>query len=351
MRNTLDNMWCFTDGAQFVAKALDPAADPTVVLNWSATLPGAVGMIRCPALRIRKPAVQNAGCDECKAYPIIGAGYFCTGRHDYDLCGACEGKSIQPFPTVKYYVNTQRPGRFTLTCHTAPSDVASNPTYHFNPKFAHTGISCSVCGASPIIGARFKCLVRTEYDLCATCEAAAVVVPGNPPHAMLKLYDPKHHPACVVYSSRGLGSTHTHTSAVLPHMLSPEAPGALAGEDCEFDPVLTAPGELSQSSPAAAAETSISQAKMKPSFAVTCTSVPALNGTYVEDYDDHYIDRDGGPNVLQKHPMDSVWCISNGSYFLAMAEDRAETAAAVMEWKCFIGRGLRKCADMSVTST
>jgi hypothetical protein len=343
--NILDNTWCITDGSRFVAKALDAAADPTAVLNWTATLPGAMGMSRCPALRIRKPAVQSAGCDECKAYPIIGAGYYCTGRHDYDLCAACEGKSIQPFPTVKYYINSQRPGKFTLTCHTAPTDIASNPTYHFNPKFAHTGITCNVCKASPIIGARFKCMVRTDYDVCSTCETAAVVA-GSPLHAMLKLYDPKHHPATVVYAPRWRESIYTHTGSLLPHMLSPEMPGALAGEDCEFDPVYTAPSESSQ--PAAAP---ITQAKSAAGFVVTCVSVPALNGTYVEDYEDHFIDRDGGPNVLLKHPMDSVWCITNGNFFLAMAEDRAATAAGVKEWKCFIGRGLRKCVDMSVTST
>ena len=35
----------------------------------------------------------------------------------------------------------------------------------------HTGILCFNCNACPIVGKRFKCLICTEYNLCANCEA------------------------------------------------------------------------------------------------------------------------------------------------------------------------------------
>jgi len=48
-------------------------------------------------------------CDECSAHPIVGVRYKCAIRKDYDLCAACEGKRIQPYPMVKIYSPQQAP--------------------------------------------------------------------------------------------------------------------------------------------------------------------------------------------------------------------------------------------------
>ena len=40
------------------------------------------------------------------------------------------------------------------------------------PVAVHVAISCDGCGMSPIIGIRFRCTSRDNYDLCAACEAA-----------------------------------------------------------------------------------------------------------------------------------------------------------------------------------
>jgi len=39
-------------------------------------------------------------------------------------------------------------------------------------KTVHKGVSCNLCGVSPIVGNRYKCTVCYDYDLCDSCENA-----------------------------------------------------------------------------------------------------------------------------------------------------------------------------------
>jgi len=34
----------------------------------------------------------------------------------------------------------------------------------------HHGVTCDACNMYPIIGSRFKCMVRSDFDLCENCE-------------------------------------------------------------------------------------------------------------------------------------------------------------------------------------
>lgn len=54
----------------------------------------------------------------------------------------------------------------------------------------HRGITCDQCGMSPIIGSRYKCTVRYDFDLCEGCEAKV-----EQPYPMLKYYQPNEGPA------------------------------------------------------------------------------------------------------------------------------------------------------------
>lgn len=49
----------------------------------------------------------------------------------------------------------------------------------------HAKIRCNACGVSPIIGIRYKCTGRVDYDLCASCEASS-----DHPFPMLKMVEP-----------------------------------------------------------------------------------------------------------------------------------------------------------------
>lgn len=50
----------------------------------------------------------------------------------------------------------------------------------------HRGVMCDACGVGPIIGIRYKCTGRDDYDLCSECEART-----EQPFPMLKMYEPK----------------------------------------------------------------------------------------------------------------------------------------------------------------
>lgn len=53
----------------------------------------------------------------------------------------------------------------------------------------HLGVACDGCGVAPILGARYKCTVRKNFDYCAACEATK-----DHPHAFLKINDPAQAP-------------------------------------------------------------------------------------------------------------------------------------------------------------
>jgi hypothetical protein len=61
----------------------------------------------------------------------------------------------------------------------------------------HEHVRCDGCGMCPIIGARFKCTVREDFDLCEACEAAT-----EQPYPMIKIYDADHKPDIIMVAIR-----------------------------------------------------------------------------------------------------------------------------------------------------
>mmetsp|Transcript_8891 Transcript_8891/g.13329 ORF Transcript_8891/g.13329 Transcript_8891/m.13329 type:complete len:708 (+) Transcript_8891:158-2281(+) len=172
-------------------------------------------------------------CDECGARPICGIRYKCTGRYDYDLCTACERQKPQPYPMVKVYSPEQCPGGLvvhskylndscgrrpdaTIECdidipeglgflrsllHPIPgarcgwrerARQENSGIYHPEAPPRHRHVRCNGCGAKPIVGIRYMCTVRPDYDLCETCEAK------DTPHEypMMKVYYPEQAQGC-----------------------------------------------------------------------------------------------------------------------------------------------------------
>mmetsp|Transcript_6149 Transcript_6149/g.11543 ORF Transcript_6149/g.11543 Transcript_6149/m.11543 type:complete len:1190 (-) Transcript_6149:311-3880(-) len=60
-------------------------------------------------------------------------------------------------------------------------------------KAVHKAIVCDACGCNPLVGVRYKCSVRPDFDLCEACEAV-----DNSPHAFLKIKTPEMSPAAIL---------------------------------------------------------------------------------------------------------------------------------------------------------
>ena len=171
-------------------------------------------------------------CDGCHADPIIGPRYTCKVREDYDLCEVCEMNKTEPYestrvegtallttelshqlPSTEPSLSTMKVSITTsssyqpLSANDNISDTDDDSSHNnTNDKDSrshdgssadgvdmedssrtevihqlkhissiktrtHHGYSCDGCGVDTIIGARYHCTVRDDYDLCETCEA------------------------------------------------------------------------------------------------------------------------------------------------------------------------------------
>lgn len=56
----------------------------------------------------------------------------------------------------------------------------------------HLNVACDGCNVCPIVGPRYKCSVRKNFDLCAKCEER-----GEHPYAFLKINNPDQAPTAI----------------------------------------------------------------------------------------------------------------------------------------------------------
>ena len=57
-------------------------------------------------------------------------------------------------------------------------------------KVVHTNYTCDNCGVNPIVGIRYKCSFRPNYDLCQKCELDLQPLQ----YAMIKIRNPNQPP-------------------------------------------------------------------------------------------------------------------------------------------------------------
>jgi hypothetical protein len=68
-----------------------------------------------------------------------------------------------------------------------------------------------------------------------------------------------------------------------------------------------------------------------PAIRIACCDLPEVDAVYVREHQDHYVAR-SGPNALLKHPVEDVWCVTNGDFFILMATEVAADPTAVKQW-------------------
>lgn len=69
----------------------------------------------------------------------------------------------------------------------------------------HDHVTCDGCGLSPIVGNRYKCSVREDFDLCEKCECAQ-----PQPYPMVKIYAKEQAPAGIFIALRDHQHQHHH---------------------------------------------------------------------------------------------------------------------------------------------
>jgi len=79
--------------------------------------------------------------------------------------------------------------RFEIQVREAPHVVEATQ----QAKPVHRSIICDGCGANPIVGVRYKCSVRDDFDLCEVCERE-----DSSGHAYLKIKTPDQAPAAIM---------------------------------------------------------------------------------------------------------------------------------------------------------
>eukprot|EP01041_Mallomonas_annulata_P011764 gene11764-24664_t len=129
--------------------------------------------------------------------------------------------TIQDFSTIKQVIiNTA----FTNNSNNTEINMHSNSsTIEINKKPIHIGITCDICNINPIIGIRYKCSIRDNYDLCEACESK------TEHHApFVKIYTPQQSPLGLVTllqsncptSQEEIHHSRRHTSSSSPASFS-----------------------------------------------------------------------------------------------------------------------------------
>ena len=67
----------------------------------------------------------------------------------------------------------------------ADEESKDGKTGETDGQVVHKNVVCNGCGVNPIVGIRYKCAVRKNFDFCASCEE---MMPSNYP--FLKIKDP-----------------------------------------------------------------------------------------------------------------------------------------------------------------
>lgn len=116
------------------------------------------------------------------------------------MMGATPGAYQPPFPAhcMPPPPHMHHPGH-PHHPHAPPSPAFPYPGSNSNAEASrenvHSGIICDSCGVGPIRGARFKCTVCSDFDLCAVCEGAQLALTSGtnhhePTHPMVKMTVP-----------------------------------------------------------------------------------------------------------------------------------------------------------------
>jgi hypothetical protein len=189
---------------------------------------------------------------------------------------------------------------------------------------AHTGITCDICGASPIQGTRFKCLVCADTDLCAACVAYAGDARHPSRHPMLRLSTPVH-----AGWEQLLPRVLFPASLVLPLEALEEAPTAEAAaavgvaQDALAAAAGLAPGGLQDAYGAALGRKSAALKPVSPPFAQLLARLRSNDASLVRLDNARSL-----PDLCVNEPRD---CVYSSTSPYALEEQKLNSSLALLE--------------------
>ncbi|CAM9484003.1 unnamed protein product [Ascophyllum nodosum] len=108
--------------------------------------------------------------------------------------------SDSPFPFLKVRTPPKVPSTIVcrLRAHQPTSIEEASTPHEANGPAVHTRVRCDACFVVPIVGTRYKCAVRSNFDLCEACEACEPVAGADSPFPFLKIRTPPKVPSTIV---------------------------------------------------------------------------------------------------------------------------------------------------------
>lgn len=104
-----------------------------------------------------------------------------------DLIRVSTDEELRAALSIQFLFNTELV-KFNIRLKASPAD---------GPKTVHHDVTCDECCMSPIVGVRYKCTNRQNYDLCESCEGKR-----RQPFPMIKISSqPRSSPRCGPFNS------------------------------------------------------------------------------------------------------------------------------------------------------
>jgi len=135
------------------------------------------------------PECGNQAADEAEEAPSAGARAEEEPVHRGVTCDSC---GASPIVGVRFKCTVCPNFDLCKACEAKGEHAPSHPLLQLRAtagETVHENIQCNTCGVVPIHGPRFKCTVCPNFDLCDACEQK-----GQHPHPMLKLRQAENRP-------------------------------------------------------------------------------------------------------------------------------------------------------------
>ena len=132
------------------------------------------------------PVHEDATCDGCGMYPIVGCRYKCAICPNFDFCEKCEKKFYVLHSHPMFLITSPEMKLYSVKCNLKEKFKMKKDCKHTD--IIHNEISCDGCGCECIVGNRFKCAVCKNFDYCEKCLKKNSQTHKHP---FIKIYHPQ----------------------------------------------------------------------------------------------------------------------------------------------------------------